>query len=160
MKIATIGFSGSGKSYISSILNKYGFNWLRTDAIRKELFGSIYDEDTTKKVYQELIKRASLYKNAVLDGAFLKKWQRELVINAFKEEYFFILIKAKEEDIKKRLTTRKDISDADFNVYLLQKNTFEPPIEIPQDKILTIENNDDSNIEDIIISFLKAKNLL
>ncbi len=160
MKVATIGFSGSGKSYISSILNKHGFHWLRTDTIRKELFGSIYDENTTHTVYEELIKRATSYKNAVLDGAFLKRWQRALVMQAFPEEYFFILVKAQEEDIKKRLITRKDISDANFSVYLLQKNIFEPPDEIPPHKLLTIENNDNSNIENIITSFLKAKNLL
>lgn len=160
MKVATIGLSGSGKSYVSSILNKYGFYWLRTDAIRKELFGSVYDEDTTRKVYQELVKRAKSHKNVVLDGTFLKRWERKLVIDAFPEEHFFIWVKAREEDIKRRLSIRKDISDADFNIYLLQKNTFEPPIEIPQDKLIVVENNDNDNTESAILSFLQARNLL
>lgn len=159
MKIATIGFSGSGKSYIASIFHKYGFCWLRTDEIRKSLFGSLYDQQTTKEVYKELIERAKLCGNTILDGAFLKKWQRDMFIEAFPEDYFFILIKTEEDVIKKRLAHRKDISDADFNIYLLQKKTFEPPDEIPKDKIMVVENNHNDNVEDVILYFLKAKNL-
>ncbi|MGC8649619.1 MAG: AAA family ATPase [Hydrogenobaculum sp.] len=141
MKIATIGFSGSGKSYVSSILEGMGFYWLRSDVIRKSLFGSFYDEETTKKVYEELIKRAKEHKDVILDATFLKKWQRKLVIDNFPNEYFFIFVKADENIIRQRLQTRKDISDADFNVYLMQKSSFEPPDEIPSDRLITIENN-------------------
>jgi len=146
MKIATIGFSGSGKSYIASILEDLGFYWLRSDAIRKSLFGSFYDEETTKKVYEELIKRAKEHKDAVLDATFLKKWQRKLVVDNFPDEYYFILIKADENIIKQRLQTRKDISDADFNIYLMQKASFEPPDEIPPDRLISVENNGKEDI--------------
>ncbi|MFP3159771.1 MAG: AAA family ATPase [Hydrogenobaculum sp.] len=146
MKIATIGFSGSGKSYIASILEDLGFYWLRSDAIRKSLFGSFYDEETTKKVYKELIKRAKEHKDAVLDATFLKKWQRKLVVDNFPDEYYFILIKADENIIKQRLQTRKDISDADFNIYLMQKTSFEPPDEIPPGRLISVENNGKNDI--------------
>ncbi|HEK25030.1 MAG: AAA family ATPase [Hydrogenobaculum sp.] len=146
MKIATIGFSGSGKSYISSILEGMGFYWLRSDVIRKSLFGSFYDEETTKKVYEELIKRAKEHKDVILDATFLKKWQRKLVIDNFPNEYFFIFVKADENIIRQRLQTRKDISDADFNVYLMQKSSFEPPDEIPSDRLITIENNNKEQV--------------
>ncbi|MGC8677162.1 MAG: AAA family ATPase [Hydrogenobaculum sp.] len=146
MKIATIGFSGSGKSYISSILEGMGFYWLRSDVIRKSLFGSFYDEETTKKVYEELIKRAKEHKDVILDATFLKKWQRKLVIDNFPNKYFFIFVKADENIIRQRLQTRKDISDADFNVYLIQKSSFEPPDEIPSDRLITIENNNKEQV--------------
>ncbi|MGC9143648.1 AAA family ATPase [Hydrogenobaculum sp.] len=146
MKIATIGFSGSGKSYVSSILEGMGFYWLRSDVIRKSLFGSFYDEETTKKVYEELIKRAKEHKDVILDATFLKKWQRKLVIDNFPNEYFFIFVKADENIIRQRLQTRKDISDADFNVYLMQKSSFEPPDEIPSDRLITIENNNKEQV--------------
>jgi predicted kinase len=141
MKIATIGFSGSGKSYVASILEGMGFYWLRSDVVRKSLFGSFYDEETTKKVYEELIKMAKEHKDVVLDATFLKRWQRKLVIDNFPDEYFFIFVKADENIIKQRLQTRKDISDADFNVYLMQKSSFDPPDEIPSDRLITVENN-------------------
>ncbi len=161
MKIATIGLSGSGKSYIASILQGLGFYWVRSDAIRKSLFGSFYDEDTTRKVYNELIKIAKEHENVVLDGAFLKRWQRKLVIDNFPDEYFFLWIKANENIIKQRLQTRKDISDADFNVYLMQKSYFELPTEIPQDRLFILENNDETTISVLkdFISNLKAKKL-
>ncbi|GAB6078891.1 AAA family ATPase [Hydrogenobaculum acidophilum] len=150
MKIATIGLSGSGKSYIASILESFGFYWIRSDFIRKSLFGSFYDEETTKKVYEELINIAKAHKDAVLDATFLKKWQRKLVIDNFPNEYFFIFVKADENLIKQRLQTRKDISDADFTVYLMQKSSFEPPDEIPKDRLLILENNDATNIENVL----------
>ncbi len=156
MKIVMIGLSGSGKSYISSILERCGYHWLRTDAIRKELFGSIYDESVTQKVYQELIKRASKYENAVLDGAFLKAWQRKIVLEAFKD-YIFIHVKTSDEVAKKRIRERIDISDADLNVFYLQKSTFEPPDEIQKDRIIEIDNTNAS--KESILNLLKAKNL-
>ncbi len=154
MKIATIGFSGSGKSYIASKLESFGFYWIRSDAVRKSLFGSFYDEETTKKVYEELIKRAKEHKNIILDATFLKRWQRKLVIDNFPNEYFFIFVKADENLIKQRLQTRKDISDADFNVYLMQKSSFEPPDEIPIDRLLILENNDTISIEKVLKDFI------
>ena len=161
MKIATIGFSGSGKSYIASILQNLGFYWIRSDAIRKSLFGSFYDEETTRKVYNELINMAKSHKDAVLDAAFLKRWQRKLVIDNFPDEYFFLWVKADENLIKQRLQTRKDISDADFNVYLMQKSSFEPPDEIPEDRLFVLVNNNDDTIDILkqLISSLKARNL-
>lgn len=154
MKIATIGFSGSGKSYIASKLESFGFYWIRSDAVRKSMFGSFYDEETTKKVYEELIKRAKEHKNIILDATFLKRWQRKLVIDNFPNEYFFIFVKADENLIKQRLQTRKDISDADFNVYLMQKSSFEPPDEIPIDRLLILENNDTISIEKVLKDFI------
>lgn len=159
MKIATIGFSGSGKSYISSILEGMGFYWLRSDVIRKSLFGSFYNEETTKKVYEELIKRAKEHKDVILDATFLKRWQRKLVVDNFPDEYFFIFVKADENIIKQRLQTRKDISDADFNVYLMQKSSFEPPEEIPSDRLITIENNNNKEQVSLFLKSLINKSL-
>lgn len=152
--VVVFGLSGSGKSFLSSLLHEhFGYEWLRSDVIRKELVGlnplesakaefgkGIYTEDITKKVYEEMIKRAKELikegKRVVLDATFLKRWQRKLVLENFQEP-LFILAFAPEEVIKERLSKRKDVSDADFNIYLKQKEVFEEPSEIAYAKVNT-----------------------
>ncbi|SNZ11532.1 gluconokinase/hypothetical protein [Hydrogenobacter hydrogenophilus] len=140
-----MGLSGSGKSFVARILHEeFGFEWIRSDAIRKELAGvyerikvgfgeGIYSEDWTKRVYEEMINRAKVLKDAgrhvVIDATFLKKWQRDMVKEQLGDVLFLMTV-ADEEEIKKRLSQREDISDADWNIYLRQKEVFEPPEDI------------------------------
>lgn len=113
MIVVVMGLSGSGKSFIAKILHEeFGFEWIRSDAIRKELAGveegrhvkvgfgeGIYSEDWTKRVYQEMIKRAeqihSRGKDVVLDATFLKDWQRNMVKDHLKMRYFYSLKRRK-----------------------------------------------------------------
>ena len=160
--IVVFGLSGSGKSFLSSLLHKhFGYEWLRSDVIRKELAGikpqqsakadfgkGIYTEDMTRRVYEEMVRRAKELteegKKVVLDATFLKRWQRELVLKNF-ENPLFIFAWAPEEVIKERLSKRKDVSDADFNIYLKQKEVFEEPEEIDYVKV-----NTDKSPEELI----------
>ena len=160
--IVVFGLSGSGKSFLSSLLHKhFGYEWLRSDVIRKELAGikpqqsakadfgkGIYTEDMTRRVYEEMVRRAKGLteggKKVVLDATFLKRWQRELVLKNF-ENPLFIFAWAPEEVIKERLSKRKDVSDADFNIYLKQKEVFEEPEEIDYVKV-----NTDKSPEELI----------
>ena len=152
--VVVFGLSGSGKSFLSSLLHKhFGYEWLRSDVIRKELVGikpeesakaefgkGIYTEDMTRRVYEEMVRRAKELtkkgKKVVLDATFLKRWQRKLVLDNF-EEPLFIWAFAPEKVIKKRLSKRKDVSDADFSIYLKQKEVFEEPDEVDYIKINT-----------------------
>ncbi len=146
--LITIGFSGSGKSFFSKQVSKcFGYTILRSDIIRKELFGfpplyrpteeerkHLYSPEVTKKVYQTLVDRASQILSeggkVILDATFLKRWQRELVLRRLPSAWF-VWIYACGEEIKKRLALREeDPSDADFSVYLKQLNAFEPPEEL------------------------------
>ena len=146
--VVLIGLSGSGKSYVAKRLSKkYGYKVLRSDEIRKELFGlkprksakapfgkGIYTEEATKKVYKTLIDRAkeliSRGEKVVLDATFLKRWQRELVLSNFPNAVF-IWVWAPERVVIERLKKRKgDVSDADVSVYLKQKSIFEIPQEL------------------------------
>ncbi len=144
MIVVVMGLSGSGKSFLASILHQdFGFEWLRSDLIRKELAGinpyesaksgygeGIYSQEWTKRVYEEMIKRAKelvcIGKNVVLDATFLQDWQRELVRKNFPNA-IFLLAHAEEQVVIKRLKERQDISDADLEVYLRQKENFVPP---------------------------------
>ncbi|EDP76016.1 AAA family ATPase [Hydrogenivirga sp. 128-5-R1-1] len=145
--VVVFGLSGSGKSFLSRLLHEeLGYEWLRSDVIRKELMGllpqeeakapfgeGIYREEITKRVYEELVRRARRLleegKRVVMDATFLKSWQRKLVKDSF-EDVLFLLATASEEEIKKRLSRRKDVSDADFGVYLKQKEFFEYPEDV------------------------------
>jgi gluconokinase len=145
--VVIMGLSGSGKSFVARILHEeFGFEWIRSDTIRKELaqidqkqhikvgFGEgIYSEDWTKRVYHEMIKRAKVLKDAgkhvVIDATFLKKWQRNMVKEHL-GDVLFLMAFADEEEIKRRLSQREDISDADWNIYLKQKEVFEPPKDV------------------------------
>ncbi len=145
--VVVFGLSGSGKSFLSRILHEdMGYEWIRSDVIRKELAGidpsqravsgfgeGIYTEDMTRRVYEEMIKRAEEIVDrggrVVLDATFLKRWQREAVKKVFPNA-LFILAVADEEEIKRRLKDRKDVSDADYEIYLAQKRVFEPPQEV------------------------------
>ncbi len=165
--IVVFGLSGSGKSFVSRILKEeFNYEWIRSDEVRKKLAGiepqrsakaefgkGIYTEEMTKRVYKKMIEEAkeliSKGKKVVLDATFLKRWQRELVRENFKES-LFILVKAEEGEIKRRLETRKDISDADFNIYLKQKEVFEFP---EGEEFIEFDTTNKSKEE--IISFLK-----
>jgi len=145
--MVVFGLSGSGKSFLSEILHReLGYEWLRSDAVRKEIMGipsfkeakaafgeGIYSEEVTRRVYEELVRRAKKLlkegKRVVMDATFLKEWQRRLVRENFKEP-LFVLASASEEEIKRRLANRKDISDADFGIYLKQREVFEHPSDV------------------------------
>ena len=156
--VVVFGLSGSGKSFVARILHEeFGYEWLRSDVIRKELMGvkpsesakaefgkGIYTEDITRRVYELMIKRADELvgegRRVVLDATFLKHEQRELVKRRFPKA-LFILVSADEEKIRERLAGRRDVSDADFQIYLRQKEVFEPPKEV---SYVSIDNTETS----------------
>ena len=90
MSVVMCGVSGSGKSLISATLaSKYGFAWLNSDAIRKEMFGvavgeelspSKYSDDISQQVYEKMVEKAQLFisygQSVVLDATHLTHAQR------------------------------------------------------------------------------------
>ncbi len=167
--IVVFGLSGSGKSYVARILHEeWGYEWLRSDVIRKELAGipaneeakaefggGIYTESMTEKVYNLMVSRAKEVVErggkVVLDATFLKRWQRKLVKEAFPDT-LFVWVYADEEVVRRRLKDREDVSDADFGIYLKQKEVFEPPEEVRFVKV----NNTDLPREEVIKNLTKA----
>ena len=167
--VVVFGLSGSGKSFLARILHEdFGYEWVRSDVIRKDLAGlrpeesarsefgkGIYTEGMTKRVYEEMVRRSkdllAAGKKVVLDATFLKRWQRDLVTSSF-DRPLFILAHADEEEIRRRLSSREDVSDADFGIYLRQKEVFEPPEEISYVRINTQRSKEDLRrlLEDLV----------
>jgi gluconokinase len=167
--VVVFGLSGSGKSFVSEILHRdFGYEWIRSDVIRKTLAGmepaesaradfgkGIYSEEMTRRVYREMVRRAlSLLaegRRVVLDATFLKRWQRNMVTSNF-DRPLFILTWAEEEEIRRRLSSRRDVSDADFRIYLKQKEVFEPPEEISYVRLNTQRDREEIRrlLEDLL----------
>jgi gluconokinase len=142
--IVVFGLSGSGKSFLARLLAEhFGFKWIRSDEVRKRLAGldpqvsakapfgeGIYTEEMTRRVYEEMARLAgeNLAKGqwVVVDATFLKRWQRELFRKKFGDA-LFVFAQCPEEEILRRLEGRKDISDADVEIYKKQKEEFEFP---------------------------------
>ena len=153
--ILNCGLSGAGKSLLSRLLSEWFYaRVVSTDKIRRDLYGSSgravkYSADADIKVYENLLKEG-LEKfekggNVIFDATFLKRANREKIINSFnKKDCIFIFVYSKiydekEEIILKRLADRfganadsaagglTDYSEADSAVYFNQKNYFEEP---------------------------------
>ena len=125
------------------LTERFGYEWLRSDEIRKELAGikpeedasapfgeGIYTEEMTRRVYEEMVERANRLvgegRDVVLDATFLRRWQRDLVRRRFPDA-LFVLTVCDEGEVRRRLARRKDVSDADWEIYKRQREVFEPP---------------------------------
>lgn len=135
------GLSGSGKSTLSrALLQAAGAIRIRTDAERKRLHGvpvlehaasgvnaGIYNETITRQVYGHLARLAreviaSGYP-VIIDGAFLKRWQRDLMRNLARElgsPFAIACLQAPESVLHQRIACRsgggRDASDAGLAV--------------------------------------------
>ncbi|MDP2241980.1 MAG: AAA family ATPase [Burkholderiales bacterium] len=145
------GLSGSGKSTLSqALLQAAGAIRIRSDVERKRLHGvpmlehtanevdaGIYSETITQQVYGHLARLAreviaSGYP-VIIDGAFLKRWQRELMRDLARElgsPFVIAGLKAPESVLSQRIACRsgggRDASDAGLAVLSRQIPTHDP----------------------------------
>jgi aminoglycoside phosphotransferase family enzyme/predicted kinase len=160
------GLSGAGKSTLAKLLHKEAnVKIITSDIVRKELHDidpysesktafktGIYTKTGTEKTYATLLERAEKLlksgRSIIVDATFSKERFRGAALNtALKTgaEFNIIECTASEEEIKRRLKERsktKSVSDADFEIYLKQKELFEP---IEEDH-LTINTMDKEEI--------------
>jgi predicted kinase len=139
MLIIVCGLPGSGKSSLSKQLAKrFSAVHLNSDAIRKELFPKpSYSEEEKKTVYMEMARQAGEIlgrgNNVIADATFSRKeYRRVLDAVAARTGTAVFTIKCilHEGETRKRLEMRKmsgkNPSDADYDVYVKLKETFEP----------------------------------
>ena len=145
-----MGPSGSGKTlYSEELLTKQAAFRLRSDVLRKQLFGldpltkttplqkeSLYCVEATQTLYQRLQTLAAQLiqhgYSVIIDATCLKEWQRSLFHEVAKKQhitfkiYLFVCqIDVLEQRIIDR-ATYGDVSDADLSVLAKQMDEAEP----------------------------------
>jgi predicted kinase len=135
MIILIFGLPGTGKSYFSRHLAAdIHAKHLNTDIVRDQMNErGNYDDETKQRVYKQLLEKTEgevkKGNDVVVDGTFHKKEQRDELIDLAQqneERIFFVEMKAAEQTVKERLKSKREYSEADFQVYLDIKNNFDP----------------------------------
>lgn len=166
------GLSGTGKTTLASALaDALGAEMLRTDIIRKEIFGAgphitgsdsgIYRPEARKRVYAEMIARLkSLHAeqlSVVLDGTFSTHEMLRSAQAVIKQpQTIFLAIQCvcrKElamERIGVRLAEGQDASDARAEIHEMQHMQWETwPADVPQIQVDT-EQPIDAQVEGVL----------
>lgn len=163
MVVIVLGLPGSGKSYFASRLAEaIGADYINSDQVRKEMFPRrTYSEHEKKAVYQALLEKMKtamkLNQDIVLDATFHTEDNRQLFIRQVKGKagLFFIEITANPDLIRQRLTRERLFSEANFEVYELIRQQWQP-LKEPH---LTLESTDE-NIDYMLetaVNYLRPK---
>lgn len=148
--LITGGLIGTGKSTVARALSEgLGWEWLRSDILRKELarlsplehrfekfHQGIYSPDFSRKTYQVLFDRAlSLLnsgKSVILDGSFEKQADRQegsALARKANADFLLIECQCSEGEIQKRLGRRaqeeNEPSDGRWEIFADQKKEYE-----------------------------------
>jgi len=153
MIVIVFGLPGSGKSYFASRLaEKIGAGYANSERIRKERIAKrTYSEKEKAAVYavmlEEMKQAVDENRSLVLDATFHKDETRQLFIQQMKEKegIVFIEVRAKEVIVRERLKKERPYSDADFNVYKLIQQHWEP-----MSKSHLLLESTDENIDDML----------
>lgn len=132
--VIVFGLPGTGKSYFASRLaGRTNAEYINSDRLRKELFAErTYSDKEKEMVYREMLEKAKRAinenTNVVLDATFYKNDIRNRLSEEIKNnaEISFIEIRADEDIIRQRLQKERPYSEADFEVYKLIKQQWEP----------------------------------
>jgi aminoglycoside phosphotransferase family enzyme/predicted kinase len=131
------GLPGTGKSTLARAIGEQARGHvIRTDVVRKELTGGegIYDEEWTTRTYDECRGRAEdlLFegKRTVVDATFADETQRQAFLRtatALSVPVVWFVCQAGRERVRERLAARRgDASDADFGVYEILRQRWQP----------------------------------
>ena len=154
MIVFVFGLPGTGKSFFASRLAKMiDASYLNSDMLRKELFEErTYSNHEKKVVYDTMLNKTkeaiATGQNLVLDATFHKKETRDTFMKQLsdQDEVFFIGLYSVESTIKERLKKSRPYSEADFEVYKLIRQKWEPFDE--RHLLLESTNN---NIEEMLL---------
>jgi predicted kinase len=155
MMVIVTGLPGSGKSYFARRLSKrLNLEYIGSDETRKDMEAmGKYGKEDKQQVYDrmEFLAEKSLRerRDLILDATFIKKnLRQQFIALALKRNsaYCMIWIEAAEELIKKRVSVKRDDSEADFQVYLKLSKEFESP----KPPYLKLQSEQD-NIDDLLI---------
>ena len=163
MIVVVTGLPGSGKSFFASRLAAaIDAEYISSDRLRKKMIQRrTYSAEEKELVYDEMLKQVhkavKQNKSLVLDATFYNAETR----NKFREEIkdagtiVIIEIVAGEALIKERMQTPREDSEADFTVYKVIQQQWEP---IKEQHLILQSTND--NIESMLktaINYLHSK---
>ncbi len=162
--VVVCGLSGSGKSTVARRLaDRLGFEWLRSDEIRKRLAGvtpaerlsdgyarGAYSREFTQRTYAALLEEAAARlgdgAGVIVDATFAAPPYRAealAVAARTRRPPLFVECVASHDEIVRRLTHRErragEISDAGVAIYLRQRGEFVAFGEIPQSCHLAVD---------------------
>jgi len=157
------GLIATGKSTLAMAWARHKqVEYYNSDRVRKELAGlqptqsqrqtvdtGIYTPDFTRKTYQALLDKAEARlrrgDSVVLDASYQNAGDRQKVrelVNNLKSRVYFILCQCPEEEMRRRMGQRardpSAVSDGRWEIYLQQKKRFEPPNELADSELITI----------------------
>ena len=163
----TYGFSGSGKSFLSTLLaDSISAIHIKSDMERKRiklehpedaLYGSVMNSITyTRLLYlAELVLQTNF--SVIIDATFIKYNNRKLFANLAKKltvPFKILHCHAQDSVLSQRIGQREqqgaDLSDADTRVLKLQQQSIEPLTTEEQQYTVQIETNQHINIEQLV----------
>jgi len=158
------GMIATGKSTLAMAWAKHKqLQYYNSDRVRKELAGirptesrrstvdtGIYTGEFTGKTYQALLEKAETVlrqgDSVVLDASYQLERDRQDVRALAKNldsRVCFILCQCSENEMKRRMNLREQdtaaVSDGRWEIYLKQKQRFEPPVELAASELITID---------------------
>lgn len=154
MLVIVLGLPGSGKSFFAKALAKrLDAAYVSSDRMRNTVGArGKYSKEEKMQIYhlmrEETGKHASAGKKVVVDGTFYLTEMIDLfktLSPALATPIYFMSVVADEKLIKERLSSPRDDSEADYDVYLNIKEKVEP-LQIPH---LTLRSGRD-NIDEMI----------
>jgi predicted kinase len=164
MVVIVFGLPGTGKSYFASRLaERITAEYINSDRLRKELFPErTYSDKEKEMVYREMLEKTKRAindnTNVVLDATFYKNDTRNRLLKEIKDKAKITLIeiRAAEDIIRQRLQKERPFSEADFGIYKLIQQQWEP-LNAPH----LILSSTDYNINDMLqkaMDHLQKKN--
>ncbi|MGR9035237.1 MAG: bifunctional aminoglycoside phosphotransferase/ATP-binding protein [Gammaproteobacteria bacterium] len=176
--IITHGFSGSGKSVLSSQLaENIGAIHIRSDIERKRLFGyrateqtgsgidsGLYSSETSRKTYRRLaeLARSVILSGfpVVIDAAFLKSQQRALfreTAASLSARFIIIDFQASDDTLRRRILNRQlrynDPSEATVDVLRHQQQTAESLTDSERKEVISVNTEDSDAAKNLLEAF-------
>lgn len=149
MVIIVCGLPGSGKSFFARKLAKtMGARYINSDAVRFKMFTVRgYTAEEKEEVYAEMLREAkqwiSQQRDVVLDATFYQQHLRDKFKDALTPAtVHYIVVQAKDELIRSRLSKPRSDSEADYSIFKKIKAAWEP-FKIPHQVIESSEDNID-----------------
>ncbi|MDZ7640690.1 MAG: AAA family ATPase [Desulfurivibrio sp.] len=158
------GMIATGKSTLAAAwAAELRIRHYNSDVVRKQLAGldpaarhqeamerGLYSAEQTRRTYEELQRLAAeelqAGRKVILDASYLQRWQRQPVVELARRlgvEYFFIFCDChdtvKQQRLARRARDPAAVSDGRWEIYLGQRQKFEPATELPAARCLNLD---------------------